>query len=453
MHSSKTTNIIIIGGSIAGCAIAALLNRIGFTVKILERSAQLNERGAGIVLPVQLLQQCVELDLFDANIPHISIDNRTFWVKESSDEPRSIWQQSIKLVALNWSTIYGNLHRRVPASCYHTGRELKAVINTKDRVIVESIAGKEECDLLIAADGVNSVTRHQLYPTATPNYAGYVAWRGTILMSEVDLAEQLKQNFHYFFPPDKHPGHLLIFPIPAANYQKTGQILINWMLYEAYSKEQLKSLLIDNIGKSQQISISRGALSKSHIDYLHSLANHFLPSKIAAIITQTKAPFLQAIFDSLVPQFVHERVCFIGDAGMTLRPHSGSGAGHALAFSIALAEVLKNRNTLPLNDILQQWNHGQLEYAQQQLLLSKNIGDALVMHAPLWSKMTHETMNQWWQSVIKGRYWHVTDNVAKNKKEMLKSNMMFLTVSSKEEKPLQGNSSLPKVCAQIKAKL
>ncbi len=78
--------IIISGGSIAGCVAAILLSRIaGITVEVYERSnEQLSERGAGIVLPKQLLQQCIELKLFDATIPHIPADSRTFWVTDPS---------------------------------------------------------------------------------------------------------------------------------------------------------------------------------------------------------------------------------------------------------------------------------------------------------------------------------------------------------------------------------
>jgi len=421
MQTSRAEDfkVVVAGGSIAGCTIAALLHRIGIQVKVLERSTQLHERGAGIVLPVVLLKQCIELGLFDEDIPYLPVDSRTFWVNDSA-ELRQIWQQPITLVALNWSAIYDNLRRRVPDQIYHSGIEVQEVVDNGDHVSVQTNAGKEKCDLLIAANGVNSTTRTQLYPEAGADYAGYVAWRGTIPISKLPESERFKKNFHYYFSPNGFRGHFLRFPIPAPNYQATGQVILNWMLYEAYPAEKLKFLLIDKTGKLQKGSIPRNFLSKEHITYLHKLAKQVLPAEMAEVIMQTEAPFLQVIYDSLVPQFVNRRIAFSGDAGMTLRPHSGSGAGHAIAFGIALAEILKNNKSLSIDALLNQWNQARLEYSQKQAELSKNIGDALVMHSPRWDEMNQKTMTEWWEGVMKGRQWHVTDSSTNSKQTAAK---------------------------------
>jgi len=39
--------------------------------------------------------------------------------------------------------------------------------------------GSSRATLFIAADGANSEIRRRLLPDVLPNYAGYVAWRGT----------------------------------------------------------------------------------------------------------------------------------------------------------------------------------------------------------------------------------------------------------------------------------
>ena len=51
-------NIAIVGGSIAGCSAAIALLRAGHQVTVFERSLQpLSDRGAGIVIPMALLQK------------------------------------------------------------------------------------------------------------------------------------------------------------------------------------------------------------------------------------------------------------------------------------------------------------------------------------------------------------------------------------------------------------
>lgn len=48
-------------------------------------------------------------------------------------------------------------------------------------------------DLVIGADGPSSTTRKILQPEVERTYAGYVAWRGTVLESEV--SEEAKECF------------------------------------------------------------------------------------------------------------------------------------------------------------------------------------------------------------------------------------------------------------------
>lgn len=409
--SRAPLNAIVCGGSIAGCVNAALLSRLGFSVKVFERSTHLSERGAGIVLPMQVVNELKRLDLFDADIPYIEISERSFWVKDQAQDQREFWRQKIQLVAFNWSTIYDNLRRRVPNECYFAGREVKKIENNIDQVLVHTADEITSCDLLIAADGVNSLMRRQLYPATPTEYGGYVCWRGTLLMNELSLDEKFKHDLQYFMPADGIKGHFIMYPIPAADYAKTKNVLMNWLLYTEHPESELNSLLVDKDGKQQKISIGRGQLTAAHLRQLHQYADVFLSPALATIVTKTKDPFLQVIYDSVVPDLVNGRVCFDGDAGLTMRPHVGSGAGHAIAFALTLAEALKTADQDSLTTLLQQWNEGRMTYVKGQLQLSKNMGDALVMKTPHWSKMSLQHMEDWWAGVIQGRAWHVTDNV------------------------------------------
>jgi 2-polyprenyl-6-methoxyphenol hydroxylase-like FAD-dependent oxidoreductase len=59
--------------------------------------------------------------------------------------------------------------------------------------------GVEVADMVLAADGSNSTIRKLLVPDVERKYAGYVAWRGTLLESEA--TEELKDTFvdHFTF--------------------------------------------------------------------------------------------------------------------------------------------------------------------------------------------------------------------------------------------------------------
>jgi 2-polyprenyl-6-methoxyphenol hydroxylase-like FAD-dependent oxidoreductase len=59
--------------------------------------------------------------------------------------------------------------------------------------------GAEVADMVLAADGPSSTIRKMLVPEVERKYAGYVAWRGTLLESEA--MEELKDTFvdHFTF--------------------------------------------------------------------------------------------------------------------------------------------------------------------------------------------------------------------------------------------------------------
>ena len=83
-------------------------------------------------------------------------------------------------------------------------------------------------------------------PDVHPEYAGYVAWRG--VLDEQILAQQTIFDAHipyYVFPN----GHLLLYRIPALDFQRTGQTLLNWVMYENRHELPLNDFLIDSHGK------------------------------------------------------------------------------------------------------------------------------------------------------------------------------------------------------------
>lgn len=53
--------------------------------------------------------------------------------------------------------------------------------------------GSSRADLVIAADGSTSYVRQLLQPHLKHTYAGYVAWRGTVL--ESDVSEDARNTF------------------------------------------------------------------------------------------------------------------------------------------------------------------------------------------------------------------------------------------------------------------
>ncbi|MGZ8773417.1 MAG: hypothetical protein ACXW10_08470 [Acidimicrobiia bacterium] len=64
---------------------------------------------------------------------------------------------------------------------YHLNEEVAGFDRTAHGVTVHMAGGRAiETDLLVGADGTASTIRRVLLPEIAPQYAGYVAWRGTV---------------------------------------------------------------------------------------------------------------------------------------------------------------------------------------------------------------------------------------------------------------------------------
>ena len=410
-NTLKDLNVAIVGGSIAGCSAAILLSRLGAKVKVFERSsATLTGRGAGIVLPESFVQKCISLDLLDSDIPRFPISKRSFFVKDNSaNTGREIWQQSIDVVGFNWGDIYRNLKERVPSEIYYGNEEIGNIEENDNIVSIETTAGKKHlADLVIAADGVNSFIRGKIFPKQEIKYANYIAWRGMIQVADSATNDLLFAHIPYYVFPR---GHALQYHMPASDFKQTGNKLLNWLFYEVCEYETLEKLLIDKDGYQHKISLPPGSLAKKHLDYLHTLARKVLPRAIAEPICQTEKPFMQAIFDQQVPQYVKNKICFIGDAATVLRPHTCSGVLKSLSESISLAHALRHETTDDLSTRLAQWNRAEIANAEQQTTLAQSMGAGLVTNPPDWKSMNIESMESWWQQVMNGKNWYATSPI------------------------------------------
>ncbi|MBP6918405.1 MAG: NAD(P)-binding protein [Legionellaceae bacterium] len=400
--------VIVIGGSIAGCTSAILLSRLGADVTILERSGGRSGLGSGISLPETIVRQCIEHDLFDADIPQLKLNGRSFIRKKEQGETdqETFWTQALRVIAFNWADVYQNLRSRIDSESYHTNTTVIGIEPNEHGYQIKTSTGKMyAADLIIAADGVDSNTRAGLLPDVHPIYAGYIAWRG--LLDEQSLVEESIFDEHtpyYVFPN----GHLLLYRVPGPNYRRTGQIILSWTLYENRQGQSLSDLLIDNQGKQHTRSLPAGSLTEQHVQHLHAIAKDVLPESVLKYIFHTRQPFIHAIFDCHTPSYPHNHIIFVGDAAGTLRPHSGSGVFRALANGLSFAKLIESNPEKELSDYVTMWKNSQSQLFSDEIPKATRMGEALVTHSPDWMQMNPDSMNQWWGDVMQERRWHAT---------------------------------------------
>ena len=117
--SGQRLKLGIVGGSIAGCTAAIELQRIGCDVTLWERNGdELKDRGAGIGVPLSVIDELIARDLIDANTPYFTkrATARLWRTEVAQPYGYLAWDQPGTLAQLNWGGLYKNLRKRVPGS-------------------------------------------------------------------------------------------------------------------------------------------------------------------------------------------------------------------------------------------------------------------------------------------------------------------------------------------------
>ena len=391
----------IVGGSIAGCTVAIELSRLGCDVTLFERTGdELKDRGAGIGVPTAVFDTLVRRDLVDPNTPYFAGRGFTrLW--RTPEEPRYgylAWDQPADLALLNWGVLYRNLRKRVPNSIYraeHRAVGLRAV--AKDSVDVELADGTERpFDLVVCADGYTSLGRRLLFPGVGIEYAGYVLWRGILSESAMEDAAPLQSGVH---SPGYPGGHGIFYFVPGSDGSiASGTRVVNWGMYVPVPQTTLSKFFTDNEGRVHEGSLPPGGMPLSTETELKQQANERLPSYYREIVERSQNTFAYAIYDCHVPAYRKGRICLAGDAGAFARPHTAAGALKSINDAIALAEALKQQDSL--ETALSVWDAARTETNNKLVTYGNQLGRALVKEIPDWSTMDAASMRKWFSSIV-----------------------------------------------------
>ncbi len=396
----SSLKIGIIGGSIAGCAAAVMLQRTSHQIMVFEQSAgNLSSRGAGVCIDKELHQALIAQDYVDADMPYTELKMRPFFDGSSG---QLLWKQPISAIALNWGVLYKNLRQRVLNQNYYQSAKVAYITSQENQVSLTLADGRQfDLDLLICADGFDSQGRNLLFPDQSPNPVGYIAWRGLLPVGEVQTNDEYWHQIPYFCFPS---GQMLFYYIP--DHHERNRYLLNWIIYHRVSSEEIQNFMTDRDGHLHLYAMPPGVMSTNVRQVLNALAARYSSPHMAEIVRRTTMPFIQNIFEINLPYLQKDRTILLGDAGILTRPHVASGAVKALQGVILLDVILRQEDSI--DKALSRWNQEQISKEQHIFKLGQSFGQALVEHAPLWNQMNPDSMEQWWDAAIQGRRWYGT---------------------------------------------
>ena len=194
-------DVIVVGGGIGGLSAAFALARKGLRVRVLERSGEFGEVGAGIQIAPNCTRILGEYGLLD-EAERLGVLPRNMVMKDALDGTE-LTRLDLADLGRRYGSPYmvihrSDLHGMFLRACQGAGVEL---LTSRHVTGYENTAagarallgdgGAEEAPLVIAADGLRSVAREQLVADSTVSSA-YVAYRGAVPIEKVrenDIAE------------------------------------------------------------------------------------------------------------------------------------------------------------------------------------------------------------------------------------------------------------------------
>jgi 2-polyprenyl-6-methoxyphenol hydroxylase-like FAD-dependent oxidoreductase len=175
-----TRHAIVVGGGIGGLAASIALDKAGWEVDLFERQEQFAEIGASLTLWPNALAALdalgVGAEVRDASLTgfdggFMTTDGR--WLTRLNTE--DVKERYGEVVVLTRPDLLKLLLKAAPQQSLHPGTPVESV--ALDGTVTTN-EGRHRADLVVAADGVWSVTRQHLWPEArTPRYTGVTAKR------------------------------------------------------------------------------------------------------------------------------------------------------------------------------------------------------------------------------------------------------------------------------------
>jgi 2-polyprenyl-6-methoxyphenol hydroxylase-like FAD-dependent oxidoreductase len=391
----------IIGGSIAGCATAALLHRAGHDVTVFERSeSDLVSRGAGIVMATAAWQDMMAHCLIDGTLPACRADCSRFVTRApGTGEQRWLGDVQMSFTLLNWAHLYQRLRRRVPDDRYRSDAAVERVEVTPHGATLHLLPGGSlDFDLVVCADGYRSLGRGLIDPGAAPLYRGMVLWRG--LLPECDTRVDALDGCE-LLRPVYQGGHGVVYYIPGSGEStERGKRLLMWGYYLQVPESTLASVLVDDQERQQSGSVPFGKVHPEVRAGLESRLAGLLPPLLFELVQQSGNSSIQAIYSFVPRSYARDRLCLVGDAGTVFPPFTGSGVLRAVASATSLRDALADASAV--DDALRCWSEAQLQVAAQVTPVAEHIERSYVFDMPDLTTMPTTATNDWLSAAYPG---------------------------------------------------
>ena len=306
--------VLIVGGGIAGLALAPLLARSGVSVELIERAPAWRDAGTGIYLPGNAARALRALGL-EARVASraVEIGHQRFHDHRGSllfeIDVAELWAGVGPCLALPRAQLHELLREAAADVPLRLGLAVERLDQRDGVVSVGFDDGTSgEYDLVVGADGIHSgVRRLALDPTAAPRPVGQVGWRF--------LAPR---------PPGVTAWSVMLGPRTA--------------------------FLIIPVDRERVYCYGDVVASRPQApERLWELFSRFADPATALLgaVDDTTDIHVSTIEEVALDRWAHERVVLIGDAAHATSPNMAQGAAMALEDALVLTDCLRGSPQIP----------------------------------------------------------------------------------------------------------
>ncbi|MFK7752850.1 MAG: flavin-dependent oxidoreductase [Sedimentitalea sp.] len=329
--------VLIAGAGIAGLTLGLTLHQIGVPFQIFESARAIEPLGVGINIQPNAVRELFELGL-EPELEKIGVRTRQlgFYTKYGAtiwEEPRGTWggyawpQYSVHRGKLQ-VMLYQTLCARAGADCVINDARVTGFETGKTATLL-MVNRRAHGELLIAADGIHSAIRAQMYPEeGAPIWNGRVLWRATtqadVFFGGAAMAMIGHDNLRVVAYPITHPA-------PVQN-----QAEINWIAEKRFDPSIGWSK--DDWNKSADTNAFLSDFADWHFDWIN------VPELISGARQVLEYPMVDR--DPL-PSWTDGRVSLMGDAAHPTYPVGSNGASQAIIDARVIGAKLLEHGMTP----------------------------------------------------------------------------------------------------------
>lgn len=316
----SSTDVLVVGGGMAGLAGALALRENGAAVTLVEVAPEFGEIGAGLQMAPNASRTLKRWGLLDKAL-EIGVQPKHLVFRDaiSGEEltRQSLGGEFEQRYGAPYVVIHrSDLHRILLEACRDAGVTLvndvrvQRVETEGDKARAYTSAGEVyEADAILAADGLKSTLRATV-SNDSPVPSAYVAYRGTVPITDETPKADLEDVIVYLGPD----CHLVQYPLR-------------------------KGKLLNTVAVFKSPSFERGEEQYGGVDELEQAYRDCVPA-VQTALTNLSTAMRWPMYDrEPIDQWVSGRMTLIGDSAHPMLQYLAQGACQALEDAAVLQDV------------------------------------------------------------------------------------------------------------------